>query len=126
MLGVLVAAAGVPLALLFGRPLLTLVYRPEYGEHAGLLALFVGTAGLSTIASFLFSGASAARAFRIQVPVYLLAMLVGSLGSATLVPRYGMIGAGISLLFSAATIVLGGLLVLRVILNARPEGLRVL
>jgi O-antigen/teichoic acid export membrane protein len=126
MLGVLVAAAGVPLALLFGRPLLTLVYRPEYGEHAGLLALFVGTAGLSTIGSFLFSGASAARAFRIQVPVYLLAMLVGSLGSAILVPHYGMIGAGISLLFSAATIVLGGLLVLRMILNARPEGLRVL
>ena len=117
MLGVLVAAAGVPLALLLGRPLLTLIYRPEYGEHAGLLALFVGTAGLSMIGSFLFCGASAARAFRIQVPVYLLGMLVASLGSAILVPRCGMTGAGISLLFSAAIIVFGGLLVIRKVLE---------
>jgi O-antigen/teichoic acid export membrane protein len=124
MLGVLVAVAGVPMALLVGRPLLTMIYRPEYGEHAGLLALFVGTAGVGMVGSFLFCGASAARAFRNQVPMYFLAMLVAALGSAALVPRYGMIGAGISLLFSAATTVFGGLLVLRRILNAQPEGLR--
>lgn len=69
------------------------------------------------IGSFLFCGASAARAFRIQVPVYLLGMLVASLGSAILVPRCGMTGAGISLLFSAAIIVFGGLLVIRKVLE---------
>lgn len=121
MLGVVVALAGVPLALLVGRRLLTLIYRPEYGEHAGLLAMFVGTASLSMIGSFLFCGASAARAFRIQVPVYFLAMLVASLGSATLVPHYGMPGAGIALLLSAATIVLAGLLVMRKILRQQRE-----
>ena len=112
MLGVLITAAGVPLALLFGRQALTLLYRPEYGDHAGLLALFAGTAGLSTMGSFLFCGACAARAFRIQVPVYLVAMLVGTAGSAILVPLEGMIGAGIALLLSAITIVLSGLWVM--------------
>jgi O-antigen/teichoic acid export membrane protein len=124
MLGVLIAVVGVPLTFLVGRPLLTLLYRREYADHVGLLALFVGIAGLGAIGTFLFCSLTAARSFRLQVPVYFASMLVVSLGSAILVPRYGTIGAGISLLFSAATIVLGSLLVLRRILNARPEGLR--
>ena len=45
LLGMLVAVAGVPLMLLFGPPLLTLLYRSEYAEHTGLAALLMGTAG---------------------------------------------------------------------------------
>ena len=85
--------------------------------------MFVVTASLSMIGSFLFCGASAARAFRIQVPVYFFAMLVASLGSAILIPHYGMPGAAISLLLSAATIVLAGLLVMRKILHQQRRQL---
>jgi hypothetical protein len=52
MLGVLIAAVGVPLTFLVGRPLLTVLYRREYAAHVGLLALFVGVAGVTTIGSF--------------------------------------------------------------------------
>ena len=107
MLGVLLAVVGVPLTFLVGRPLLTLLYRREYGDHVGLLALLVGIAGLSTIGSFLFCGLTAARAFRAQVPVYLAAMLVGTMRAALLVPLYGLIGAGLALLLSALTVVAG-------------------
>jgi len=117
MLGVSIAAAGVPLTFLVGRPLLTLLYRREYADHVGLLALLIGIAGLSTIGSFLFCGACAARSFRIQVPVYFVAMLIGAVGSAILVPRYGMIGAGIALLLSAIAIVAGGLWVMHRVLG---------
>jgi O-antigen/teichoic acid export membrane protein len=113
ILGVLIAAVGVPLTFLAGRPLLTLLYRREYADHIGLLALFVGIAGLSTIGTFLFCGLTATRTFRAQVPVYFAAMLIGVAGSALLVPRCGLIGAGIALLLSAMTIVLGGVWVLR-------------
>lgn len=113
MLGVLVAAVGVPLTFLVGRPLLTLLYRREYADHVGLLALFVGVAGITTVGSFLFCGLTAARAFRIQVPVYFVAMLVGVAGSALLIPHYGLIGAGMALLLSAVTIVVGGLWMMR-------------
>ena len=109
--------AGVPLTFLVGRPLLTLLYRREYADHVGLLALLIGIAGLSTIGSFLFCGACAARSFRIQVPVYFVAMLIGAVGSAILVPRYGMIGAGIALLLSAIAIVAGGLWVMHRVLG---------
>jgi O-antigen/teichoic acid export membrane protein len=109
LLGALIAAIGVPVTFLIGKPLLTLLYRPEYADHVALLALFVGVAGISTVGSFLFCGLTAARIFRAQVPVYLVAMLVAAAGSAQLVPRYGLIGGGIALLLSATTVLLGGL-----------------
>ena len=107
MLGVLIAAVGAPLTFLVGRSLLTLLYRREYADHVGLLALFVGIAGLSTIGAFLTSGLTAARAFRVQPLIYFVAMLIGVAASALLVPRWGLIGAAIAVLFSAMIVVLG-------------------
>jgi O-antigen/teichoic acid export membrane protein len=46
-----------------------------------------------------------------------VAMLIGAVGSAILVPRYGMIGAGIALLLSAIAIVAGGLWVMHRVLG---------
>jgi O-antigen/teichoic acid export membrane protein len=108
-LGVIITLAGLPLTFLAGRPLLTLLYRVEYADHVGLLALFVGVAGLNTIASFLFCGVTAARSFHVQVPVYFAAMVIAAAGTALLVPRYGLIGAGMGLLLSTTTLVLGGI-----------------
>jgi O-antigen/teichoic acid export membrane protein len=113
MLGVLIAAVGVPLTFLVGRPLLTLLYRREYADHVGLLALFVGITGLSTIGAFLFCGLTAARSFRVQVPINFAAMLIGVVGAALLVPRLGMMGAGVGLLLSTLILVFGGWWALR-------------
>jgi O-antigen/teichoic acid export membrane protein len=117
--GLLILAVGAPAALFVGRPLLTLLYRREYGDHAGLLALLVGTAGLNTIGTFLFCGVTAARSFRAQVPVYFAAMLMAGIASALLVPRYGINGAGVGLLLSAITFVLGSMWVIKQVV--RPE-----
>ena len=108
MLGVLIASVGVPLTFLVGRPLLTLLYRREYADHVGLLALFVGNTGLGMISSFFFCGLTAAHTFRVQVPISLMAMLIGVSGAALLIPRWGMIGAGVGLLLSTMILVLGG------------------
>lgn len=117
LLGILIAAVGVPLAYLTGRPILTLVYSREYAGHVGLLALLVGTAGLTTIGSFLFCGVTAARAFRAQVPIYAAAIVAVTLGSAVLIPRWGLMGAGTAMLLSAMTIVIGGLWVTHGVLH---------
>ena len=76
----------------------------------------MGIAGISTIGSFLFCGLTAARAFRAQVPVYVAAVLVVTVASALLVPRYGLMGAGTAVLLSVVTIVLGGLWMIRRVL----------
>jgi O-antigen/teichoic acid export membrane protein len=120
-LGVLIAAVGVPLAFLIGRPLLTLLYRREYADHVGLLALFVGNAGLNTIGSFLFCGVTAARSFRAQVPVYFVTMIVGVAGTALLVPQFGLMGAGVGLLLSTTIMALGGGWALRRVVIAKLD-----
>jgi len=118
MLGVLIAAFGVPLTFLVGRPLLTMLYSREYADHVGLLALFVGIAGASTIASFLFSGLTAARSFRAQAPVFFAGTLIGVIGAVIFVPRFGLIGAGVSLLLSMMILMLGGMWALYQVVRA--------
>jgi O-antigen/teichoic acid export membrane protein len=121
MFGVLIGVVGAPLSLLVGRPLLTLIYRPEYGRHADLLALLVAVMALQSIGSFLVGGLTAAREFRAQFPVYILAVVVAIAGSAILVPRFGLMGAGTALFLSMLTVTLGCLWVLRTILHSQPQ-----
>jgi O-antigen/teichoic acid export membrane protein len=122
-LGVSIAAVGVPLTFIAGRPLLMFLYGREYAEHVGLLALFVGIAGLSAIGSFLFCGLTAARIFRAQASIYFVAMLAGLAASAFLVPRYGLLGAGYALLASTIAVLIGGLLAMRKTLGVQSTAI---
>ena len=119
MLGVLMSAIGVPLALVVGKPLLTALYRPDYAGHVDLLAILMGASGVTTIGAFLYCGMNAARLFRQQVPVYLAASFACVAGSAIFIPRYGLVGAGYAVLLSATAIVVAGFIAMRSALKAR-------
>jgi O-antigen/teichoic acid export membrane protein len=107
LLGIIIPVIGVPLALMAGKPLLTLLYRKEYAEHTDLLALIMVTAGFNTVMAFLFCGMNAARRYRALVPAYLAGMLAGVIGSALLIPHFGLFGAGMAMLISAIVTVVG-------------------
>jgi O-antigen/teichoic acid export membrane protein len=109
---VLVLLAGVPVARLVGRFLLTFLYRPEYGEHVNLFVIMVAAAGVSSIASFMGYGNTAARNFRLQVPVICCSTGATTLFSFILVPRFGMIGAACALLIGACAQLTGAATVL--------------
>ena len=110
---VLVLLAGVPVARLVGRPLLTFIYRPEYGEHVNLFVIMVATAGVQSISSFMGYGNTAARNFRLQVPVICSSTGTTTLFSFVLIPRLGMIGAACALLAGACVQLTGSSIVLR-------------
>lgn len=112
-LAVMILVVGVPLAKLFGRPLLTFIYRPEYGQHVSLFVIMVAAAGVSAIASFLGYGITAARNFRAAVPVTVASTLVTVLFSLFLIPRIGMNGAACALLIGACVQAMGSAIVLR-------------
>jgi O-antigen/teichoic acid export membrane protein len=120
LFGVLILLIGPPLAALFGRPLLTALYRPEYGQKVSVFTMMIVTAGLNAIGSFLGYGATAARSFQMQVPVVGLATLAAAAFSFVLVPKFGLMGAAEALLISALVLVLGYALSLRYAL-ARSE-----
>ena len=107
------ALIGVPLALFFGRLVLSILYRPEYGTHSSVLAVMVASAGVGAIGSFLGYGMTAARSFRAQVPAIAVSTIVGILSSLALIPRFGLMGAAESLLLSAITLTVACFVLLR-------------
>jgi O-antigen/teichoic acid export membrane protein len=118
---VLVGAAGVAVALAAGRPLLTLLYRPEYADHESLLLWVMAASGLGYVASFLGYGMSAARYFRAQLPLFAAVALVTAAACAVLVPRFGLVGGAVACLVAAAVQVVGSGAVLAHALSRRAE-----
>jgi O-antigen/teichoic acid export membrane protein len=116
--GIVAVLAGVPLSLLCGRSLLTILYRPQYGNYATVLAILVAASGIGATAFFLTSGLNAARCFRAQLPIFGASTLTTILGCLVLVPRYGLNGAATALLLSATVGLAGNLLVLSATLKS--------
>lgn len=96
----LCGALAVALVLVAGKPLLTLLYTPEYAMSVPLLLLLTLVFGVGSIISVFGFGITAARRFRAQVPLVALAVLIATIASAILVPRLGVMGAAWALLAS--------------------------
>jgi O-antigen/teichoic acid export membrane protein len=99
-IGVMVGLAGLAGGALLGRTLLTLAYGPAYGNAVGILLwLLVGR-----IAVFAYTYVKAAqvvmRQLNTQLVVSLVSTVVGFGVGVLIVPRYGIVGAAMSVAFS--------------------------
>ena len=119
--GALVLVLGVPVAWLVAQPLLTFIYRPEYGQHVSLFIIMVATAGVTSIATFLSYGMTAARIFKMQVPVVLAMTLTTVLLSFLLIPRLGSSGVAYALFMGACVQAIGCAAVLQLAMR-RVQG----
>jgi O-antigen/teichoic acid export membrane protein len=108
-------------AAIFGRPLLALIYRPEYATHLNVFLVLTATAGVAAVASFLGYGITAAHVFRYQVWTMLATLFTTAVGSLILVPRWNSIGAAISLLVSSLVQVWMAAVILRRALRRRQQ-----
>ena len=106
-IGAAITLLGTPLALLWGRPLLSLVYRPEYAQRAPLLSMMAAVAGVSAVGMILGFAVTATRRFRSQLPVLGVATLAGFAAAVLLLPKYGLFGAAFALLASSIVLVIG-------------------
>jgi O-antigen/teichoic acid export membrane protein len=98
--GASLGAVAVILVLTCGRWLLSNIYTPEYAKHERLFALLALIAGLNAIACFLSYGLTAARQFRVQLPITMACTLSTFIFSVILVPHFKLMGAGFALLIS--------------------------
>lgn len=96
----LLGSAGVLIALVAGREILTLFYGAEYAI-SGLFVLVMLAAGIDYIATMLHFGMTSARYFKVQVPVFLLTTGTVALASFLLVPSAGLQGAAMALIIAA-------------------------
>jgi O-antigen/teichoic acid export membrane protein len=117
LLGValLLGIGGVGVALVAGKLLLTLIYRPEYAEHTDLLVAMMCAGALTYVASVLASAVTSARSFKPQIPVLASAASAGAISSYFLIHAYGLLGAGLAVVATSAVLCTGhGILLLRV------------
>ncbi|NJL66275.1 MAG: oligosaccharide flippase family protein [Microcoleus sp. SM1_3_4] len=99
--GLMLGAGGVLVAIVAGKPILTLLYKPEYAERSDLFAWLMVAAGMGYVSSFLGYGMTAARFFRVQMPLFALVTGSSAMACFWLIPTQGVRGAAIALIIGA-------------------------
>lgn len=89
----LLGAAGVAGAALFGRPLLAVIYTPEYGRHSALFVWIMAAGGVQYVASALGAPVSAMRRFRVQLWIHLGSVALLLPLAWLLIRSNGLVGA---------------------------------
>jgi O-antigen/teichoic acid export membrane protein len=99
--GLMLGAAGVFVAIVASKPILTLLYQPEYAERSDLFAWLMVAAGMGYVSSFLGYGMTAARYFQVQMPLFVLVTGSSAMACFWLIPTQGVRGAAIALIVGA-------------------------
>jgi O-antigen/teichoic acid export membrane protein len=94
-------------AVLFGRDILTHLFRPEYGERPDILVRLMIAGTIMFVASGLGYVITAARSLRPQIPILLAAAIAAAITSAWLIPRHGLSGAADATLAAAFVQLMG-------------------
>jgi O-antigen/teichoic acid export membrane protein len=112
--GAAIGVSGMILSKWMGREILTVLFRPEYAQHADLLPWIMAAGGVLFMAQFLGFGMTAANLYNSQVVLNVLANLSLFAACYWLVPRQGLLGAIFAML-TAASVQLAGSLVALVV-----------
>jgi O-antigen/teichoic acid export membrane protein len=99
--GLLMGAVGVVISWLFGKQILTLLYQAEYSQYSTLLIWLMVCAALEYIASFLGTGITAARYFRVQVPLFAASAVMTAIACFILIPTQGLMGIPLAMIVTA-------------------------
>ncbi len=112
-LGLLVGAVCVLLAALLGKWFLRTAYGPEYESQHIILVWILVHAGFLATGTFLGTGLTASRHFRVQVVLHAVKIAAVAIACWLLVPVHGALGAAWALLAGSIVSILGYGLVLR-------------
>ncbi|WP_373543090.1 lipopolysaccharide biosynthesis protein [Chamaesiphon sp.] len=94
---------GILFAWIGGKQVLTLIYRPEYAQHQELFLLLTIAAAVGYVSSALGYAITAARYFRVQIPLFIAVTATSALACLWLIPTMGMRGAALALIMAAFT-----------------------
>jgi O-antigen/teichoic acid export membrane protein len=107
ILGAILGACAIVISVLFGRTILTHLFRPEYARYADILVRLMIAGTFAFIASGLGFVMTAARSLRPQVPLLIVTGAATVVSSAFLIPRYGLMGAADASLLAAVVQLIG-------------------
>jgi len=96
-MGILLSITGVLVSVFAGQRLLSLLYRHEYAVYNNVLIWLMIVASLFYIASFLGYGMTAARYFRVQLPLFMVVVAATFIASLWFIPRFVLTGAALAM-----------------------------
>lgn len=123
LIGVAAGVLSILAVMVFGRPLLGILFKPEYADYAPQFILLTVAMALMFLASFLGQAMTASRAFNFMLYSWGFTGVV-SLGFAgVLIPEYGITGACWTFLASSCSAVLALAVALWAVLRRPAEGM---
>ncbi len=93
-----IGLAGLCLAAMLGRTLLTLLYQAAYASHVNVLCWQMLSSGMAYVASLAVVGLTSMRVLAAQLPLFIAVSTVSCGLSLVLIPKLGLVGAPISTL----------------------------
>jgi O-antigen/teichoic acid export membrane protein len=119
-IGAAVGITGIGVTLIWGRMILQLLYRADYAAYYSVFVWLMVAAAVGYVGSMLGYGMMAARSFRAQVPLFLVATAVTALACLFLIPPSGLQGGAFAVLIGAAIPCAGSAFIVRSALRSRP------
>ncbi|MCS6880187.1 MAG: oligosaccharide flippase family protein [Oscillochloridaceae bacterium] len=119
-IGLALGAGGVVVALVAGRPLLTLIYQPEYATYTWFFVWVMVSAAIGYVSWLIGEGMKAARYLRVQVVLFGVQVVVLTALSVWLIPSMGMTGVAIVMIAASAVHLIGTVLILAHAIGALP------
>jgi O-antigen/teichoic acid export membrane protein len=116
-IGAALGLGGIGVAVLFGKTLLTLLYRPEYAEHTDLLIAMMVAGAMTYVAGLMGSAVTSARCFGRQIPLLALSVASAWIASKILVPTHGLLGAAYAVIITSSVLFVGEIVLLRFVLK---------
>ncbi|TDT79867.1 O-antigen/teichoic acid export membrane protein [Bacillus sp. AG1163] len=102
VIGVLILFAGLVITILWGENILEILYTKDFAVYNSLLVILMIYFGMSYITSFLGFALTAMRNFKVQPYLIGIVVVTNVLWNLLLVPKYGMLGAAYSMIFTSS------------------------
>jgi O-antigen/teichoic acid export membrane protein len=112
IIGAALGMCGTITAKVAGREILTILFRPEYAQHARLLTWLMAAGCVGYMAQCLGIGMCAARYYYSQIVLFAVTNLTVAIASYVLIPRQGLLGAIFAMLISMIVQLAGSVIIL--------------
>ena len=123
-IGLGLGTGGVLVAIVAGRPLLTLLYRPEYAEQVHVFIWIMVGAGIGYVSAFLGYAMTAARYFVCQLPLFIVTTTTTAAACYLLVPSYCLVGAACATVIATTVSLVGSAVIVAHAMRAQRQGPR--
>lgn len=99
-MALLLGGIGVLVAVVAGGEILTILYQPEYAQYKDLFVWFMVAATFNYVSYLLGDGMTAARYFRLQIPLFASVTTISAIACLWLLPIFGIRGGAIALIIA--------------------------